>query len=190
MTRGRNGAPSALSALRFAVIVTLVALIAAAAACAGGPGAPPDSVHVLTTNGVVGPVMERYLDRGLDAAEDEDASAVVIRLDTPGGLITSMNGIVKRILSSEVPVIVYVSPSGGQAASAGTFITMAAHPAARAPAPRLGAAHPVGSSGEEIQGPLNDKITNDAAAQIRALAKLRGRNEEWAEKGVRDSSAP
>ena len=189
MTRVRTAAPSALSALRFAVIVTLVALIAAAAACAGGPGAPPDAVHVLTADGVVGPVMERYLDRGLDAAEDEDASAVVVRLDTPGGLITSMNGIVKRILSSEVPVIVYVSPSGGQAASAGTFITMAAHVAAMAPATRLGAAHPVGSSGEEIQGPLNDKITNDAAAQIRALAKLRGRNEEWAEKAVRDSIA-
>jgi len=189
MTRVRTAAPSALSALRFAVIVTLVALIAAAAACAGGPGAPPDAVHVLTADGVVGPVMERYLDRGLDAAEDEDASAVVVRLDTPGGLITSMNGIVKRILSSEVPVIVYVSPSGGQAASAGTFITMAAHVAAMAPATRLGAAHPVGSSGEEIQGPLNDKITNDAAAQIRALAKLRGHNEEWAESAVRDSIA-
>jgi len=134
-------------------------------------------------------VMERYLDRGLDAAEDEEAMAVVVRLDTPGGLITSMNGIVKRILSSEVPVIVYVSPSGGQAASAGTFITMAAHVAAMAPATRLGAAHPVGSSGEEIQGPLNDKITNDAAAQIRALAKLRGHNEEWAESAVRDSIA-
>ena len=189
MTRVRNAAPSALSALRIAVIVTLLALIAAAAACAGGPGAPADAVHVLTADGVVGPVMERYLDRGIDAAEDEEAQAVVVRLDTPGGLITSMNGIVKRILSSEVPVIVYVSPSGGQAASAGTFITMAAHVAAMAPATRLGAAHPVGSSGEEIQGPLNDKITNDAAAQIRALAKLRGRNEEWAEKAVRDSIA-
>jgi len=112
-----------------------------------------------------------------------------VRLDTPGGLITSMNGIVKRILSSEVPIIVYVSPSGGQAASAGTFITMAAHVAAMAPATRLGAAHPVDSSGEEIQGPLNDKITNDAAAQIKALAKLRGHNEEWAESAVRDSIA-
>src|SRR3989304_1402156 len=112
MTRVRTAAPSALSALRFAVIVTLVALTATAAACAGGPGAPPDAVHVLT------------------AAEGEDAAAVVVRLDTPGGLITSMNGIVKRILSSEVPIIVYVSPSGGQAASAGTFITMAAHVAA------------------------------------------------------------
>ena len=189
MTRVRNAAPSALSALRLAVIVILVALIAAAAACAGGPGAPPDAVHVLTADGVVGPVMERYLDRGLNAAEDEEAQAVVVRLDTPGGLITSMNGIVKRILSSEVPIVVYVSPSGGQAASAGTFITMAAHVSAMAPATRLGAAHPVGSSGEEIQGPLNDKITNDAAAQIRALAKLRGHNEEWAESAVRDSIA-
>ena len=189
MTVIRSSAPSLTRALRPALALVFLALGALSFSCAGGPGAPPDAVHVLTADGVVGPVMERYLDRGLDAAEDEDASAVVVRLDTPGGLITSMNGIVKRILSSEVPVIVYVSPSGGQAASAGTFITMAAHVAAMAPATRLGAAHPVGSSGEEIQGPLNDKITNDAAAQIRALAKLRDRNEEWAEKAVRDSIA-
>ena len=189
MTVIRTSAPYATRALRPALALLFLALGALSFSCSGGPGAPPDSVHVLTADGIVGPVMERYLDRGIGAAEDEDATAVVIRLDTPGGLITSMNGIVKRILSSEVPVIVYVSPSGGQAASAGTFITMAAHVAAMAPASRLGAAHPVGSSGEEIQGPLGDKITNDAAAQIRALAKLRGRNEEWAEKAVRDSIA-
>jgi len=189
MTVIRTSAPYATRALRPALALLFLALGALSFSCSGGPGAPPDSVHVLTADGVVGPVMERYLDRGIGAAEDERATAVVIRLDTPGGLITSMNGIVKRILSSGVPVIVYVSPSGGQAASAGTFITMAAHVSAMAPATRLGAAHPVGSSGEEIQGPLNDKITNDAAAQIRALAKLRGHNEEWAESAVRDSIA-
>ena len=189
MTVIRTSAPYATRALRPALALLFLALGALSFSCSGGPGAPPDSVHVLTADGVVGPVMERYLDRGIGAAEDERATAVVVRLDTPGGLITSMNGIVKRILSSGVPVIVYVSPSGGQAASAGTFITMAAHVSAMAPATRLGAAHPVGSSGEEIQGPLNDKITNDAAAQIRALAKLRGHNEEWAESAVRDSIA-
>src|SRR3990172_363433 len=187
MTVIRSSAPSLTRALRPALAFVFLALGALSFSCAGGPGAPPDAVHVLTADGVVGPVMERYLDRGLNAAEDEEATGVVVRLDTPGGLITSMNGIVKRILSSEVPVIVYVSPSGGQAASAGTFITMAAHVAAMAPASRLGAAHPVGSSGEEIQGPLGDKITNDAAAQIRALAKLRGRNEEGAGSAGRDS---
>jgi membrane-bound serine protease (ClpP class) len=100
-----------------------------------------------------------------------------------------MNDIVKRILSSEVPVIVYVSPQGGKAASAGTFITMAAHVAAMAPATTIGAATPVGTGGEEIQGPLADKVTNDAAAQIRRLAELRGRNGDWAESAVRDAES-
>ena len=178
---------SPFRSLRLTIALVFLILGVAGFACGGGPGAPPDAVHVLTADGVVGPVMERYLDRGIDAAEDEQGEAVVIRLDTPGGLISSMNGIVKRILSSEVPVIVYVSPQGGQAASAGTFITMAAHVAAMAPATRLGAATPVGSGGEEIQGPLGDKVTNDAAAQIKALAELRGRNQEWAESAVRDA---
>jgi len=175
--------------LRLLVALVLVALGVAGFACEGGPGAQARAVHVLTADGAVGPVMERYIDRGIDAAEDEEGEAVVLRLDTPGGLITSMNGIVKRILSSEVPVIVYVSPRGGHAASAGTFITMAAHVAAMAPATRIGAATPVGAGGEEIQGPLGDKVTNDAAAQIRALAELRGRNAEWAESAVRDAAA-
>ena len=187
MTAVRPVSLSRFRSLRLTIALVFFILGVAGFACGGGPGAPPDAVHVLTADGVVGPVMERYLDRGIDAAEDEQGEAVVIRLDTPGGLISSMNDIVKRILSSEVPVIVYVSPQGGQAASAGTFITMAAHVAAMAPATRLGAATPVGSGGEEIQGPLGDKVTNDAAAQIKALAELRGRNQEWAESAVRDA---
>jgi membrane-bound serine protease (ClpP class) len=187
MTLLRTTASPRIRPLRLAIAAALLVLGVVGFACGGGPGAPPDAVHVLTADGVVGPVMERYLDRGIDGAEDEDAEAVVIQLDTPGGLITSMNDIVKRILSSEVPVIVYVSPQGGQAASAGTFITMAAHVAAMAPATRIGAATPVGSGGEEIQGPLGDKVTNDAAEQIKGLAELRGRNQEWAESAVRDA---
>ena len=187
MTTLGTASLSRFRSLRLTIALVFLILGVAGFACGGGPGAPPDAVHVLTADGVVGPVMERYLDRGIDAAEDEQGEAVVIRLDTPGGLISSMNDIVKRILSSEVPVIVYVSPQGGQAASAGTFITMAAHVAAMAPATRLGAATPVGSGGEEIQGPLGDKVTNDAAAQIKALAELRGRNQEWAESAVRDA---
>ena len=189
MTKSGRQSLSGARSLRLLIALTLVLSIGLGSACAGDPGAPQGAVHVLTTDSVVGPVMERYLDRGIDSAEDEEATAVVIRLDTPGGLISSMNDIVKRVLSSEVPVVVYVSPQGGQAASAGTFITMAAHVAAMAPATRIGAATPVGSGGEEIQGPLGDKVTNDAAAQIRALAELRGRNAEWAESAVRDAAS-
>jgi membrane-bound serine protease (ClpP class) len=189
MTANAFPQPPRRSRLRLLVALVFVVLGVAGFACAGGPGAGPGAVHVLTADGAVGPVRERYVDRGIDAAEDEEGEAVVVRLDTPGGLITSMNDIVKRILSSEVPVIVYVSPQGGHAASAGTFITMASHVAAMAPATRIGAATPVGAGGEEIQGPLGDKVTNDASAQIRALAELRGRNAEWAESAVRDAAS-
>jgi membrane-bound serine protease (ClpP class) len=190
MTSRRAALPKPGRSFRLSVALILIILGLIGFACAGsGPGARAGAVHVLTTDSVVGPVMDRYIDRGIDSAEDEEAAAVVIRLDTPGGLISSMNEIVKRILGSEVPVVVYVSPQGGHAASAGTFITMASHVAAMAPATRIGAATPVGSGGEEIQGPLGDKVTNDAAAQIRALAELRGRNEEWAESAVRDAAS-
>jgi len=163
------------------------ALVLVAAAC--GPGGPPGAVHILTANGDVNPVMERYIDRGIDNAEDHQANAVVVRLNTPGGLSTSMEDIVQRILAADVPVIVYVWPSGGRAASAGTFITLAAHVAAMAPSTRIGAAHPVGAGGEDITGTLGDKVTNDAVALIRSIARERGRNEDWAEKAVRESAS-
>ena len=165
--------------------ILLSLLVLAAAAC--GPGGEPGAVHILTANGDVNPVMERYIDRGIDNAEDHQANAVIIRLDTPGGLVTSMEDIVKRILAADVPVIVYVWPSGGKAASAGTFITMAGHVAAMAPSTRIGAAHPVGSGGEDIEGHLGDKVTNDAVALIKSIARERGRNEQWAEDAVRKS---
>jgi membrane-bound serine protease (ClpP class) len=150
-----------------------------------------DAVHVLTADAEVNPVLARYIDRGIDEAERTDARAVVIKLDTPGGLVSSMEDIVQRIQSSRVPVIVYVAPSGGKAASAGTFITMSAHVAAMAPGTRIGAAHPVAAGGGDIEGDLGRKVENDAAAYARAIAEERGRNADWAEDAVRDSvSAP
>ncbi len=146
-----------------------------------------EAVHVLETDATVNPVLARYIDRGIDEAERTDARAVVIELDTPGGLVTSMEDIVQRIQSSEVPVIVYVSPSGGKAASAGTFITMSAHVAAMAPGTRIGAAHPISATGDDIDGTLGEKVENDAAAFARSIAEERGRNAEWAEDAVRDS---
>jgi membrane-bound serine protease (ClpP class) len=146
-----------------------------------------NAVHILTADADVNPVLARYIDRGIDEAEDTDAKAVVIKLDTPGGLITSMEDIVQRIQESDVPVIVYVSPSGGKAASAGTFITMSAHVAAMAPGTRIGAAHPVAAGGDDIEGDLREKVENDAAAYARSIAEERGRNADWAEDAVRDS---
>jgi len=147
------------------------------------------AVHVLTVDGTVDPVLARYLDRGIDEAERTDAAAVLIKIDTPGGLDSAMRDIVKRINASEVPVITYVSPAGGRAASAGTFITMAGHVAAMAPNTAIGAAHPVGAGGEDIEGTLGDKITNDAVAYIRGIANERGRNADWAERAVRYSES-
>lgn len=155
-------------------------------ACQGGPDAPPGAIHVLTADGVVNPVMDRYVDRGIDAAEDREASAVIIRLNTPGGLMTSMDRIVQRILTSEVPVVVYVWPPGGQAASAGTFITLASHVAVMAPGTVIGSATPVDASGGDIEGDLGNKVMENAVAKARGLASERGRNADWAESAVRD----
>lgn len=144
-------------------------------------------VVVLTAKGAVNPVLAGYIDRGITEAERRDATALVIQLDTPGGLDISMRDIVQRINAARTPVVVYVAPAGARAASAGAFITMAAHVAVMAPNTAIGAAHPVAGGGQEIEGPLKDKVVNDAVAYIRSIAQLRDRNVEWAEKAVRES---
>ncbi len=166
--------------------LSLSALLAGGAifACASAADGPPGSVHVLTADGTVNPVMERYLNRGINAAEDDEAAAVVIRLDTPGGLSSSMDDIDQHILNSEVPVIVYVWPSGGQAASAGTFIAYAAHVSAMAPGTVIGSATPIDASGGDIEGDLGNKVKGNAVAKIREYAALRGRNADWGEQAV------
>lgn len=149
-----------------------------------------NEVVILNVDGAIVPVVANYLERGIGQAEQSKAIACVILLNTPGGLYQSTQEIVGRILSAKVPVIVYVSPQGGWAGSAGTFITIASHYAAMAPGSRIGAAHPV-SVGEESNKTSvpNTKITEDAAAWIRSLAQLRGRNVQAAELAVRESKS-
>lgn len=144
-------------------------------------------VQVLTVQGVINPVQARYLTRGIESANAAGASAVVIKLDTPGGLDTSMREIVQAILGSSAPVIVWVAPSGARAASAGMFITLAAPVAAMAPNTAIGAATPVASSGETVEGDLRAKAVNDAAAYARDLAERNGRNAEWADRAIREA---
>jgi membrane-bound serine protease (ClpP class) len=175
--------------LRLVIGLTLIALGLMAAACGGGGETAPGQVHVLTWDGIVNPVMERYIDRGIDKAERSDAAAVVIRLDTPGGLDSSMRDIIQRMQASTVPVIVHVAPSGGRAASAGTFITMAGQVAAMSPNTTIGAASAINSDGSDIEGTLGKKIENDAVAYIRSIADQRGRNADWAEDAVREAVA-
>ncbi len=143
-------------------------------------------VMVITINGVINPVSAEYIGKNIRKANEKGVEALIIELDTPGGLDTSMRDIVKDIIGSEVPVVVYVSPSGSRAASAGAFITLAAHIAAMAPGTNIGAAHPVGI-GEKMDKTMAEKATNDAAAYIKSLAERKGRNAKWAENAVRKS---
>jgi membrane-bound serine protease (ClpP class) len=146
-------------------------------------------VVVLPTTGVVDQGMAHYLAEGIARAERDGAAAVVIKLNTPGGFLTSTNDIVGTLLESKVPIIVWVAPAGGFAASAGTFITLASNIAVMAPGTSIGAASPVGGQGEDIPGTLGDKVKNDAIAKITAIAEERHRNVDWAISTVRDAKS-
>jgi len=146
----------------------------------------PKEVMVITVEGVVNPVSAEFIQKSVRKAVKKSYEALVIELDTPGGLDTSMRSIVKDIVSSEVPVVVYVAPGGARAASAGVFVTLAAHVAAMAPGTNIGAAHPVNLGGK-MDKTMAEKATNDAAAYIKSLTESRGRNAQWAERAVRES---
>lgn len=142
------------------------------------------TVALLPTTGIVDQVMANYVASGLAAAAERGDSAAIIELDTPGGSLDSMQDIVGAILSSRVPVIVWVAPAGGHAASAGTFITLAANLAVMAPGTNIGAASPVDQSGNTITGTEGQKVLNDAVAKMTSIAEERGRNVEWAVSAV------
>jgi membrane-bound serine protease (ClpP class) len=143
-------------------------------------------VVALTLDGTINPASAGFIEKAIKKAEKENASCVLLRLNTPGGLLKSTRNIVGAIFSSQVPVVVYVSPEGAQAGSAGVFITMAAHFAAMAPGTNIGAAHPI-SQGGQSDTIMNAKATNDAVAFIRSIAEQRGRNADWAAEAVRNS---
>ena len=143
-------------------------------------------VMVIQVQDVINPVTSEFIEKSIKKANDRAMEALVIMLDTPGGLDTSMRSIIKAINSSDIPVVVYVAPPGARAASAGVFITLAAHVAAMAPGTNIGAAHPVGIGGK-MDKTMVEKVTNDAVAYIRSIAERRGRNADWAEQAVRKS---
>lgn len=171
----------ALTVIAFLVVVLLL------------PGdAQTTLVKTIEVDGIIHPASSRYIQRAIDEANEVKAEALLIKLDTPGGLMESMRDIIKAIFASDVPVIVYVAPSGSRAGSAGVFITLSAHVAAMAPGTNIGAAHPVtmgmGES-KDTTGTMEDKILNDAVAFIKSIAERRGRNADWAELAVRESAS-
>jgi membrane-bound serine protease (ClpP class) len=185
--------------------MSLLRLLLSAALLLAPPIALAAPVAVISVEGAIGPATSDFVNRSLETAAKQGAPLVVLRLDTPGGLDTSMRDIIRDILASPVPVAAWVGPSGARAASAGTFILYASHFAAMAPATNLGAASPVaiggapggakpepaGKDAKKGEAPAGDtmmrKVTNDASAYIRSLAQLRGRNADWAERAVREA---
>ena len=176
------GPPSVRAGLT--ALATIIAILLPVAVWAA-----PAPVATIEIEGVISPVTLRLVGLAIDRAQAERAQALVILLDTPGGLERSMRAIVQRMMNAEVPVVVFVAPTGARAASAGVFITMAGHVAAMAPATNIGAASPVSVGGGGTDKTMMKKVENDAAAFIRTVAIERGRNADWAEKAVRQAVA-
>ncbi len=167
------------------LVMPLVAGLGGSLLAAAGP----TTVEVLTVDGTIVPVIADYIDRGISQAEENGATVCVIELDTPGGLLDSTERIVRKIMNADIPIVVYVSPKGAWAASAGTFITLSAHIAAMTPGTTIGAAHPVSAGGEEIPEDQMQKIVEFSAKWMRTIAEERGRNMEEAELAVTESKS-
>jgi len=180
------GARSSRSRGRFSRITFALAALGFAL-LAGSASAAGPQVVVLPTTGIVDSTMAQYLATSIAKAEADGATAVVIKLNTPGGALDSTNDIVGTLLEAKVPIIVWVAPAGGFAASAGTFITLSANIALMAPGTSIGAASPISGDGTDIEGTLGDKVRNDAIAKITSIAQARGRNVEWAVSTVKDA---
>ncbi len=162
-------------------------LVAGASVLAQSKDASTPHVDLISIDGTINPAVDDFIRESINRSKANAARALIIQLDTPGGLLTSTRTIVKEMLGAPVPVIVYVAPSGAGAGSAGVFITMAAHIAAMAPGTNIGAAHPVAGGGQEVKGVMGEKIENFTASFAESIAQQRGRNTEWAIQAVRKS---
>ncbi len=174
--------------MRACLVVTILVAFLLHVACApAAPGAPPVHVNHIVLDTTINPAVADFIHESIVSSSQDGATALIIQLDTPGGLLNSTKTIVKDLLSAPLPVIVYVAPSGAGAGSAGVFITMAGHIAAMAPGTTIGAAHPVSGGGQNIESDMREKIENFTASFSETIAQRRGRNVEWAEKAVRHS---
>src|SRR5256714_9976265 len=173
-----------MTALRLAWIVPVVAavLLPLNAAASSTP-----HVEQADLNGDINNIMSAYIQSAVTRAENDHADALLVVMNTPGGISTSMDEIVTSLLNSKVPVIVYVYPTGARAASAGLFVAQAADVLAMAPGTNIGSAHPIQATGENLTGDLGAKVLNDAVTRVRNLASMHDRNADWAEDAVRNS---
>jgi membrane-bound serine protease (ClpP class) len=172
--------------VRLALRIGAMAFAAAALLPLSASAATPH-VERADLTGVINNIMAAYMATAVNRAENDRADALLVIVNTPGGISTSMDDIVTSFLNSKVPVIVYVYPSGARAASAGLFVAMAADVLAMSPGTNIGSAHPIQATGDNLTGDLGAKVLNDAVARVRALATLHGRNADWAEQAVRNS---
>ncbi|MBM4307634.1 MAG: nodulation protein NfeD, partial [Deltaproteobacteria bacterium] len=171
-----------LNILKVLIIISLLVIM-------GTPAHSQEKapIYAIEVDGIINPATAKFIIQSIDQATENGAQCLIIQLDTPGGLMESMRIIVKKILNSSIPVVVYVSPGGARAASAGVFITMAAHIAVMAPSTHIGAAHPVSLGEGKESKTMSEKIVNDTVSYIKTIAKTRGRNIDWGEKAVRKS---
>ncbi len=171
-----------MKSIRFIIALSLFLFFFSGKGLAG-----ENEIYVIKVSGSINPAVAEFLEKGISKASVDEVSCIIVEMDTPGGLAESMREIVKAIFASKVPVVIYVAPSGARAASAGVMITMAADIAAMAPGTNIGAAHPVGAGGKEIDGAMSEKVVNDMVASAKSIAAKRGRNAEWVEKAIRKS---
>ncbi len=177
--------------IRITVITSLVCCLLS---LGGSPGLSQNPeiqnkpvVYLLDIDGTINPALADYISKGIEKAQEDNAACVVIRMDTPGGVLSTTKTIIKEMINARVPVVVYVAPSGSSATSAGALIAVCADVAAMAPGTNIGAAHPVGGGGQEIDATMSEKIMNDITAYIRGIVAKKGRNAEWPEKAIRES---
>jgi membrane-bound serine protease (ClpP class) len=176
-----------MKTLRVYFFLSLLVAGASVLAQSKNPSTSTPHVDLIVIDGSINPAVDDFIRESIGRSKTNGARALIIQLDTPGGLLTSTRTIVKELLSDVVPVIVYVAPSGAGAGSAGVFITLAAHIAAMAPGTNIGAAHPVAGGGQEVKGVMGEKIENFTASFSESIAQQRGRNTEWAIQAVRKS---
>lgn len=169
------------------LIFSLLLSLLLASALAVPAAAQGKHAAVIKINDVITPAIAEFVSRSIEQATKENAACLIIQMDTPGGLDLSMRDIIKDIMNAEIPVIVYVGPSGARAASAGAIITIAADIAAMAPSTNIGAAHPVAMGGGKMDRTMAEKVVNDAVAYVKSIAQKKGRNVDWAVRAVRDS---